>query len=420
MQITLKAGNFELLNSCKQIDTLLNDPEIAIIYSDYYTQDGVLHRLNDYQLGSVREDFDFGPMVWIRDEIKMSNRLPETRPLLCSQKDRLLWYKTRLKLSKDYRILHLQEPMYVYTPEAAASGAESQFAYVDASNRDFQLECEKIFTSWLRKAGACINYKKLWDASYAMFLPHPESTSDAIVSVVIPVLNRVRTIGDAIRSALSQQLECPFNIIVVDNHSTDGTSDVIEHLAHENPGKVVHLVPESTHLGIGGCWNEAILCDQCGEVVVQLDSDDVYSRPDTLQLILNKFREEQCVAVVGSYQLTDFDGNPIPPGVIDHKEWTPENGMNNAIRINGLGAPRAFLRSVANLYTFPNVSYGEDYAMMLRISRQWKIGRIYEPLYNCRRWEGNSDANLTEEKLNRNNHYKDSLRTMELLARMNS
>lgn len=419
MQISLKPGNIELLNSCKDLRRIFESTGAAIIYSDYYTSDGILHRVNDYQLGSVREDFDFGPMVWICDDLKELRRLPKDRPLLCSTKDRLLWYRTRLKLSKDYRILHLTEPMYVYTPEVSAPGQESQFAYVDASNRDFQLGCEKIFTRWLRQMGALIKPKDIRPFNNTKWLCRKYDDADRIIiSVVIPVLNRVRTIGDAIRSVLGQEVNRPYNIIVVDNHSTDGTSEVIDQLAKQNPGKIVHLIPESRYLGIGGCWNEAANCKLCGRIIVQLDSDDVYSRPDTLQLIYDKFIEDGCVAVVGSYQLTDFDGNPIPPGIIDHREWTPANGMNNALRINGLGAPRAFVSHFVQLHPFPNTSYGEDYAMMLLVSRTHRIGRIYEPLYNCRRWEGNSDANLTEERLNRNNHYKDSLRTLELLARI--
>lgn len=407
-----------MLNSSPEIDMIFQSSGAAIIYSDYYTPDGTLHRVNDYQLGSVREDFDFGPVVWLRDELADAFPLQSKRPLLCTKGDRLLWYRTRLSIAKDYVILHLPEPVYVYTPEVDATGAESQFAYVDASNRDFQFECERIFTTWLKRMGAYIQERNIRNVELERYTVENDYLKRNEISVVIPVLNRVRTIGDAIRSALNQHLDCPYNIIVVDNHSTDGTSQVIDEFVQAHPDKVIHIVPESHHLGIGGCWNEAAFCLDCGRIMVQLDSDDVYSRPDTLQLIYDKFVEEGCVAVVGSYQLTDFDGNPIPPGIIDHREWTAKNGMNNALRINGLGAPRAFRTLFVRDNPFPNTSYGEDYAMMLRVSRGWKIGRIFEPIYNCRRWEGNSDANLSEERLNRNNHYKDSLRTIELMSRM--
>ncbi len=244
-----------------------------------------------------------------------------------------------------------------------------------------------------------------------------EASGAIVASVVIPVYNRVRTIADAIDSALGQKTDFPFNVIVVDNHSTDGTTEIVAKKAAEDP-RVVHLVPEERNLLIGGCWNKAIASPRCGHYAVQLDSDDVYSRNDVLQRIVNAFAEQRCQAVVGSYNLTDFEGNPLPPGLIDHREWTPENGMNNALRINGLGAPRAFCRDLLRQYPFPNVCYGEDYAVMLRISREYKIGRIYDSLYNCRRWEGNSDSNLTVEQQNRNNFYKDRLRTIELQARM--
>lgn len=412
MQVVLKEGNFELLNSYNHIADLFKGGKVAIVYSDYYTADGVLHRLNDYQIGAVREDFDFGPMVWLNDDLDEAKQLEGRGALLSTSEDRLLWYKTRLNLSLNYRIVHLTEPVYLYTKSEKAQGQESQFAYVDASNRSFQLECETIFTDWLKKFGAYLNPKDIKRAE-----DESADNYDVEVSVVIPVKNRVKTIADAINSALAQKLDRSFNILVVDNYSTDGTSEVIEDIAIGNILWVRNILPKTKYLGIGGCWNEAINHPHCGKYVVQLDSDDVYSRPDALQLILNKFREEDCMAVVGSYQLTDFDGNPIPPGIIDHREWTDDNGMNNALRINGLGAPRAFRTSFLRNHPFPNTSYGEDYAMMLRISREYKIGRIFEPLYNCRRWEGNSDANLTEEAMNRNNHYKDSLRTIELLSR---
>lgn len=234
-------------------------------------------------------------------------------------------------------------------------------------------------------------------------------------SVIIPVRNRVRTIDDAIRSVLEQETSFPFNLIIIDNHSTDGTSEIIEH--YQNNSKVIHLIPERTDLGIGGCWNLGINHPQCGRFAVQLDSDDLYSSPNTLQTIVDKFHQEQCAMVIGSYRMTDFALQTLPPGVIDHNEWTDENGHNNALRINGLGAPRAFYTPLLRQIRVPNTSYGEDYALGLAFSRNYRIGRIYDVLYLCRRWEGNSDAALSIEKVNLNNSYKDSLRTLEIKIR---
>ena len=260
---------------------------------------------------------------------------------------------------------------------------------------------------------------------YKTLCPHspPNSTTSQLpaavtASVIIPVYNRVRTVGDAVRSALSQKCGFSFNIIVVDNRSTDGTTELLDALVQESGGRLLHIVPRQDGLGIGGCWNLAVYSEYCGKYAVQLDSDDVYSGPDTLSRIVSKFREEDCAMVIGSYQMTDFDMNPIPPGIIDHREWTPDNGRNNALRINGLGAPRAFCVPVLRRTGgFPNTSYGEDYAVGLRISREYRIGRIYDVLYCCRRWEGNSDAALSLEKVNANNFYKDWIRTCELEAR---
>lgn len=231
------------------------------------------------------------------------------------------------------------------------------------------------------------------------------------------MLNRAKTIGDAVESALGQETGFDFNVLVVDNHSTDGTSDLIEQLAARDP-RVVHIVPEREDLGIGGCWNWAINDPRCGRYAVQLDSDDLYLDSHTLQRVVEAFQEQDCAMVVGSYRMCDFQLQTLPPGVIDHKEWTDDNGANNALRINGLGAPRAFLTAIARGIGFPNTSYGEDYAMGLAVSRQYRIGRIYDPIYLCRRWTGNSDHGLSIEKTNANNLYKDRLRTIELRARI--
>lgn len=300
---------------------------------------------------------------------------------------------------------------------------EAQFAYVDPRNREVQIEYEQVVTQHLRDLDAIIapphsSTEERETDPETDTLPMGEGRGEA--SVIIPVFNRVKTICDAIQSALNQKTDFPYNVIVVDNHSTDGTTEAIDQLIQSLPLReaLVHIIPSETNLKIGGCWNKAVASEHCGRYVIQLDSDDVYSGPDTLQKIVDLFRAEKCMAVVGSYSLTDFDLNPIPPGLIDHKEWTPENGMNNALRINGLGAPRAFSRDLLLRHPLPNTSYGEDYAAMLRISREYRIGRIYESLYNCRRWSGNSDAALSREKINRNNLYKDRIRTIELQARI--
>ncbi len=286
---------------------------------------------------------------------------------------------------------------------------EKMFEYVDPKNREVQIEMEEVETHHLKKIGAYIHpsLKKIvgFDDKF-----------NCEASIVIPVKNRVNTICDAINSALKQKTKFNFNVIVVDNHSEDGTTEFIRNKLLEDK-RVVHIIPKRTDLGIGGCWNEAISHPECGKFSVQLDSDDLYSDEKTLQEIVNKFYEVKCAMVIGSYKLTDFNLNEIPPGIIDHREWTDENGHNNALRINGLGAPRAFYTPILREIKFPNVSYGEDYAVGLAISRQFKVGRIYEPIYLCRRWGGNTDASLSIERQNVNNFYKDSLRTKEIILR---
>jgi len=267
-----------------------------------------------------------------------------------------------------------------------------------------------VCTAYLKRAGAWLR------PSFKPVQPSQEEFP-VTASVVIPVYNRVRTVKDAVESALSQKCDFPFNVIVVDNHSDDGTTELLSDMVTKD-SRIIHLIPAKHDLGIGGCWNLAVHSDACGEYAVQLDSDDVYSGPDTLAKVVQTFRQEKCAMVVGTYQMTDFDMNPIPPGVIDHREWTEENGRNNALRVNGLGAPRAFAVSILRTLNLPNTSYGEDYALGLRISREYRIGRIYDVLYCCRRWEGNSDAALDIERVNANNLYKDRIRTWELQARL--
>ena len=397
----------------------------AMVYSGYWlvAADGGRKDVpvNDCQLGSVREDFDFGALVAVNEGL-MQQWETEVKcsPALSLRYGQ--WYSLRLFLSRHGELLHLPDLLYGVDEVDARASGQKQFDYVDPRNREAQIEMEAIFTDHLRKMGAWLppRTRTVADDGNAVTEKTVASStgcSDS-VSVIIPVLNRAATIGDALRSALSQRTDFPFNVLVIDNRSTDGTSERIEAVASED-SRVVHIIPgPDSALGIGGCWNLGINHPLCGRYAVQLDSDDMYSGPDTLQRIVDVFRRERCAMVIGSYAMTDFDLRPIPPGIIDHREWTDSNGHNNALRINGLGAPRAFhvqtLRSVGG---FENVSYGEDYGVALRLTREYRICRIYEPLYNCRRWSGNSDAALDITRLNAHNAYKDSLRTREILAR---
>jgi GT2 family glycosyltransferase len=409
-----------LINGSRQVE-LTNDAvnnfishiaktESGWIYSDYYeiqSEKLFLHPLIDYQSGSVRDDFDFGNCFMFRADIAKT-----CLPNLFSQKNNLLFsclFDLRLSISRHSHVIRIPNPLYTVHTGDETSGANKIFEYVDPKNREVQKEMEKIFIDHLNAIGAYINpeSKKIVDF---------ENSFNCEASVIIPVKNRVNTIRDAIESALKQKTKFSFNIIVVDNHSDDGTTEIISNKSSEDK-RVIHKIPEKTDLGIGGCWNEAICHPECGKFSVQLDSDDLYSDENTLQKIVDKFYEEKCAMVIGSYKLTDFNLNEIPPGIIDHREWTDENGHNNALRINGLGAPRAYYTPIAKTVKFPNVSYGEDYAIGLAISREFKIGRIYEPIYLCRRWGGNTDASLSIEKQNANNFYKDSLRTKEIQLR---
>jgi len=381
--------------------------DAAMVYSDYRVAtagDGYAnHPVIDYQAGSVRDDFDFGAIVLVSYGMLCHavGEVPQCRFAA--------WYALRLALSRVGRLVRIPETLYSIDRTDTRLSGERQFDYVNPRNREVQMEMEQAFTSHLLAIGAWLprRHEEI-DMSEGMF--------PVEASVVIPVRNRARTIADAVRSALGQSADFRFNVIVVDNHSTDGTTAIVADMASED-SRVVHIVPDADTLGIGGCWNLAVCSDSCGRYAVQLDSDDVYKSPQTLQRIVDCFRAERCAMVIGSYELVDFDGNPIPPGLIDHREWTDDNGHNNALRINGLGAPRAFFTPVFRRILLPNVSYGEDYAMGLRISRTYRIGRIYDSLYLCRRWEGNSDSALSVERLNANNAYKDWLRTCELAAR---
>lgn len=397
----------------------------AMVYSGYWlvAADGGRKDVpvNDCQLGSVREDFDFGALVAVNEGLMQQWETEvKSSPTLSLRYGQ--WYSLRLFLSRHGELLHLPDLLYGVDEVDARASGQKQFDYVDPRNREAQIEMEAIFTDHLRKIGAWLSPRTRTvaddgDAVTEKTVASSTGCSDS-VSVIIPVLNRAATIGDALRSALSQRTDFPFNVLVIDNRSSDGTSERIEAVASED-SRVIHIIPgPDSALGIGGCWNLGINHPLCGRYAVQLDSDDMYSGPDTLQRIVDVFRRERCAMVIGSYAMTDFDLRPIPPGIIDHREWTDSNGHNNALRINGLGAPRAFhvqtLRSVGG---FENVSYGEDYGVALRLTREYRICRIYEPLYNCRRWSGNSDAALDITRLNAHNAYKDSLRTREILAR---
>ena len=398
--LPLEMGLFAL----DRIIAVAEDTKADMLYADHYeVVDGQRkkHPLIDCQKGALRDDFDFGSVLVFRTS--------SFRRAVRSMEADYEWgalYDLRLRMKK---IVHLNEYLYTEIETDTRKSGEKQFDYVDPKNRAVQIEMEQICTAHLKRIGAYLE-PKFKDVEFSGEFP-------VTASVVIPVYNRVRTVKDAVESALAQQCDFPFNVIVVDNHSTDGTTELLEEISAKDE-RLVHIVPAKYDLGIGGCWNLAVHSEKCGEFAVQLDSDDVYSGPDTLTKIVNAFREQNCAMVVGTYQMTNFDMQPIPPGVIDHREWTEENGRNNALRINGLGAPRAFWTPLLRTINLPNTSYGEDYALGLRISREYRIGRIYDVLYCCRRWEGNSDAALDIERVNANNLYKDRIRTWELEARL--
>ncbi|NNG26590.1 MAG: glycosyltransferase family 2 protein [Ignavibacteriaceae bacterium] len=397
-------------NTIEQFRKKATNSSAGLFYSDYFVKsNNVLnkHSLIDYQLGSIRDDFDFGPLIFLKRSALQSS----CSELQDEQIDSLFsgLYQLRLTISRKFSIERISEPLYVFEKIETDKSAEKLFKYVDPSNRELQLEMETTVTHHLKKIGAYLKpgFKNI---------NVKENNFSVEASIIIPVKNRVKTIKDAIESAIAQKTNFNYNIIVVDNHSTDGTTEIVKSLAIDNEN-VIHYIPQSNELGIGGCWNEAIDHSKCGRFSVQLDSDDIYSDGNTLQKIINRFYEDKCAMVIGSYKLTDFNLNEIPPGTINHKEWTSENGPNNALRINGLGAPRAFYTPVVRKIKFHNVSYGEDYAIGLAVCREYKIGRIYEPIYICRRWEGNTDASLTVEQENENNSYKDFIRSEEIKSR---
>ena len=399
---TLVPGYFAL----DRLVRLAEDSKAGMLYADsYVVTDGVKANapVIDYQFGSLRDDFNFGSLLFFN-----AADFKKAAAGIDADYKAAGLYDLRLRLSRIAPIVHVNE--YLYTDIAAPKKEEGEaiFSYVDPKNRGVQIEMEQACTAHLKAIGGYLPPK--FDT-----IEFNKGNFEYEASVIIPVRNRVRTIRDAIKSVLTQKTDFPFNLIIIDNHSTDGTSEAIEEFT--NDPRVIHIVPERDDLGIGGCWNAGVNHEKCGKFAVQLDSDDVYKDENTLAKMVKAFYDQNCAMVVGTYMLTDIDMNMIPPGVIDHKEWTPENGRNNALRINGLGAPRAFYTPLLREIHVPNTSYGEDYALGLSFSRHHQIGRVYDVVYLCRRWEDNSDAALDINKMNANNLYKDRIRTWELQAR---
>lgn len=383
------------------------DTDAAMLYSNYYEcKEGktIAHPVIDYQAGSLRNDFNFGSVLVVK-----SDKLRKAVEAMDVDYEFAAMYDLRLKLSLQGEIMRLAEFLYTEVEMDTRASGDKMFDYVNPANRAVQIEMEKACTQYLKDAGAYLE-PKFEDIDFT------ECDFPVEASVIIPVRNRVRTIADAVKSVLMQKTSFPFNLIVVDNLSTDGTTEILKELAATDD-RLVHIIPEREDLGIGGCWNRAIMDARCGKFAVQLDSDDIYIDENTLQKVVDAFYEQKCGAVIGSYKIVNFQLEMLPPGIIDHREWTPDNGRNNGLRINGFGAPRAFYTPMLRSIKLPNTSYGEDYAVVLSISRKYQIGRIYEPLYLCRRWEDNSDGNLSIEKENSNNLFKDRVRTIEFHAR---
>jgi len=409
----LLLGSRQISIESKALEKILGkagSSEAGLIYTDFYDENEhrkTLHPLVDYQPGSVRDDFDFGSMMLfsvaaVRKALEKYGPFPRVKFAGL--------YDLRLKISIDRGVYHLPDPLYYVTSTEEVSDGGKMFAYVDPRNEAVQKEMEAVFTDYLKKISAYLPFRFLREVEQA------RESFPVEASVVIPVRNRKETIAEAVESALSQETNFPYNIIVVDNHSTDGTTTILSGLA-EQYSSLKRIIPKRTDLGIGGCWNEALHAEVCGRYAVQLDSDDLYSSRRTLQRMVDVLRQGKHAMVIGAYTLVDSKLEEVAPGLIDHREWTDENGHNNALRVNGLGAPRAFDTSLMRKIGFPNVSYGEDYAVALRLCREYRIGRIYESLYLCRRWPGNTDATLSIEEKNRNNVFKDKIRTVEILAR---
>jgi hypothetical protein len=405
----VKPGNVALdAEVLQQWITKAKDADAIFSYANHFQQkegETLPCQTINYTEGSLRDDFNFGALVLIK-----TKAFNEFLTINTEEFNYAGLYSFRLWASRKGELLKFDQFAYSWEEIDLRKSGQKQFDYVNPANRDRQIEMEHVATAHLAEIKALVTppFKSV---------NFEEQPFDVEASVIIPVLNRKKTIADAIGSVLGQKANFLFNVIVIDNHSTDGTSDI---LAAINDDRLVHLIPSRTDLGIGGCWNEGINHPKCGRFAVQLDSDDLYSYENTLQKVVDKFREEQCAMVIGSYRMVNFKLEEIPPGVIDHREWTDDNGPNNALRINGLGAPRAFYTPIIRGIGFPNVSYGEDYAVSIAISRTFKVGRIYEPVYLCRRWDENTDSNLSIDKINAHNLFKDSLRTMEIEKRKES
>lgn len=397
----LDSAGLERLQGCA------GDAGASMVYSDYFDGTGSHHPLIDYQPGSLRDDFDFGPVVLLNG--KSLSGLAAWIEGDAPDLNYGGWYDLRLRLAERGSIRHIPEPLYRLPRQDDRPSGQKVFDYVDPRNRAVQLEMEQVAKQYLKRIDAFLEPPTTPPVEDDGFCP-------VKASVVIPVKNRAKTIADAVGSALGQQTSFDFNVIVVDNHSTDGTTDILAKIANRDR-RLVHRVPERTDLVIGGCWNEAVFSESCGRYAVQLDSDDLYDGTGVLERIIAEFDQKLCALVIGSYTTVDFELKPLPPGLIDHREWTDSNGHNNALRIAGLGAPRAFHVPTLRTVGFPNVSYGEDYAAVLQLCRTYRVGRIYDSLYWCRRWEENTDARLPLETSNRYDAYKDELRTNEIIAR---
>ena len=400
---TLSPGMFAF----ERMIHIAEDSNAGMVYADHYqVAEGVQKNapVIDYQPGSLRDDFNFGSVLLYK-----ASALKEAVSRMKADYQFAGLYDLRLKLSQKEALVHINEYLYSEVENDTRKSGEKIFDYVDPKNRGLQIEMEQACTEHLKEIGGYLapEFKKI-EFSAGNF--------EYEASVIIPVRNRIRTIRDAIRSVLNQKTDFKFNLIIIDNHSTDGTTDAIREFTSDE--RLIHIVPERNDLGIGGCWNLGVHHEKCGKFAVQLDSDDVYKDENTLTTMVQAFYEQNCAMVVGTYMMTDFNMNMIAPGIIDHKEWTPENGRNNALRINGLGAPRAFYTPVLREIKVPNTSYGEDYALGLNFSRQYQIGRVYDVVYLCRRWDDNSDAALDVVKMNGHNLYKDRIRTWELQARI--